>query len=145
MHHAAITVSDLGRAIDFYVDILDAEVLSKREHIVSDYARAFVGFPDADLSTAMLAVPGGSKLELVQYVRPVGTTAGSQPNSAGSMHVAFVVDDVEAVYQRLQSRGARPRSQPQISTEGPSRGNKMLYAHDPDGALLEFIQIAPTE
>jgi len=142
LHHTAITVSDLDRAIDFYVGILGAEVLSKRDHIIADYARAFVGFADADLRTAMLKVPGGSKLELVEYLQPAGRPAQTQPNSTGSMHVAFVVDDIDTLYRDLSSKGVRFRSEPQVSTEGPSRGNRMFYAFDPDGALLEFIQPA---
>jgi hypothetical protein len=54
------------------------------------------------------------------------------------------VSDIEALYADLSARGVAFRSRgPVEQVSGPRRGGKSLYAHDPDGYIIEFSQRPP--
>jgi catechol 2,3-dioxygenase-like lactoylglutathione lyase family enzyme len=138
--HAGITVSDLDASIDFYVKELGFELLVRRDGLTFPHMRVLVGHPDAVLDVAMLAVPGGSKLELVHYSTSAGAKVRNGSNDAGALHIAFRVPDMEGLVARLRQRGIEFVSVPQTSPVGPSKGAQFVYCRDPDGAIIEFIQ-----
>ena len=55
--HFSFTVSDLGRSIEFYRDLLGMELVAEQRQ-ANEYTRRLVGFADADLAIAQLRVPG---------------------------------------------------------------------------------------
>jgi catechol 2,3-dioxygenase-like lactoylglutathione lyase family enzyme len=141
IHHTGITVSDMDRSIVFYERVLGAEVLWRRPGIASDYARVVVGVPDAVMSGALLSVPGGGCLELVEYEHPAGEHIRARPCDVASSHVAVVVDDLAAQYRLLTESGCELISGPECLEGATSTGGRTAYARDPDGALLEFMQL----
>lgn len=143
--HFSFTVSDLERSVDFYCGLLGMKLV-RRQDQDNPYTKKLVGYPEASLRVAQLAIDAepprasGHVLELVQYVAPVlpphppGTVF---PNSA---HLAFVVDDIQAVYHRLSGAGVRFRSEPVAITAGVNQGGFAVYFLDPDGITLELVQ-----
>jgi catechol 2,3-dioxygenase-like lactoylglutathione lyase family enzyme len=143
--HFSFTVSDLERSLEFYRGLLGMTLVHRQEQD-NPYTRKLVGYPDASLRVAQLAIDGaapgasGHVLELVQYVAPVQPPhpAGTAfPNSA---HMAFVVEDIQAGYHKLSSAGVRFRSEPVAITAGINRGGFTVYFLDPDGITLELVQ-----
>ena len=142
--HTSFTVSNLEQSITFYVEHLGFELLYVRPEIKNRYFRAIIGWSDAVVKGAMLAIPGTThKLELFEYVQPPGTPADVRTNNPGSAHVAYVVDDLQALYTTLRAKGVRFRSPPVALDEGPNQGGFALYMLDPDGITLELLQRAP--
>jgi catechol 2,3-dioxygenase-like lactoylglutathione lyase family enzyme len=144
--HAGLTVSDLDRAVDWYVTVLGLQEVH-RQVGDNDYTRTLVGVPDAVIRVAQLALPGRSSrwpsshaVELIEYTRGLGSRVGPAPNDVGASHLAFVVDDVNAVCARAIASGARLRNQPVMVTAGVNRGSKACYLHDLDGHTLEFME-----
>lgn len=80
LHHVAINVTDLDRAITFYTDVLGFAVLP-REGIA--------------VPGAWLDVGSGRQIHLV---------GGTVPDDVGQ-HVAFVVDDLDATVAELAATG----------------------------------------
>jgi catechol 2,3-dioxygenase-like lactoylglutathione lyase family enzyme len=145
INHAGITVADLDRSIGFYRDLLGLSLLDVFERTSEDIA-AVVGYPGARLRIAMLRVPGDDvRLELLQYLEPLGAPTRPETHDSGTGHVCFTVDDIHALHRRLAQAGFPARSEgPVVLTHGPHRGVVALYVRDPDGYTVELFQPTPT-
>jgi lactoylglutathione lyase len=146
--HTGLTVSDLDRSVAFYRDVLGLELLTQWDSS-QPYLRAIVNYPDAELRIALLRVrrpagePPGHHIELLEYRRPRGQRGDANTYNPGNGHLAFRVDDLDAMYTELKAKGVRFKSAPVEITSGPNRGAKAVYLFDPDDITLEFVQPAP--
>lgn len=146
--HTGLTVSDLGRSVAFYRDVLGLELVAQWDS-EQPYLRTIVGFPDAALSIALLRLPGaaggrsGHHIELLEYRAPRGERTDRRTCNPGNVHVSFVVDDLDAAYRELSARGVRFKSAPVEIDHGRNRGAKAVYLLDPDDITLELVQPAP--
>src|SRR5256885_15218153 len=94
--HTGITVSNLERSLAFWRDVLGFE-LSHRAHHTGKLASEVTGVPGAEISLAVLKVPG-HKIELLEYHAPPGRKrADLKPCDVGSVHLALIVDNLDAV------------------------------------------------
>jgi lactoylglutathione lyase len=145
--HVGFVVRDLDASIAFYTEGLGLR-LRHRQTQDNDYTRSLVGYEDACLRIAQFQLPEGDPppsghiLELVEYQVPKGSPADLERNTIGAGHLAFLVDDIEAMTAKLAALGATPLSAPNEITEGINKGGKAVYLHDPDGATLELLQPA---
>ena len=144
--HTGLTVSDLDRSIAFYRDLLGLELITQWDSS-QPYLRAVVGYPDAELRIALLRLPGpagaaGHHIELLEYRRPRGSRGDANTYIPGNGHVAFMVDDLDAIYGDLKAKGVRFKSAPVDITHGRNAGGRAIYFFDPDDITLEMIQPA---
>ena len=146
--HFSFTVRDIDASVAFYRDLLGMELIHQQDQD-NEYTRALVGFPDASLRIAQLAVPGeprglsGHHLELVEYVVPRGAPYEPERNRPGASHLAFCVSDARATHERLVTAGVRFVSPPQAITTGVNTGGFTCYFLDPDDITLELVQPPP--
>ena len=139
--HTSFTVADLDRSLTFYRDMLGMEVIWIRPQITNQYWRDIVGFPDAVVRGAFLAIPGSThRLELYEYMQPRGTPADVRTNNPGSVHLCLHIDDAREVYATLSAQGVKFRSPPIDLDEGPNVGGVAMYMVDPDGITIELFQ-----
>lgn len=100
-----------------------------------DAARAFygelLGLTELPKPPA-LAARGGCWFEAGAQQLHVGVEAEFAP--ARKAHPGFVVDDLEALRERLRAAGQEPRDDDTIP------GTRRFYAEDPFGNRLEFRQ-----
>ncbi len=135
--HVSFSVADLDASIEFYTDVLGFEELWRLERDRSPELRAQVGYADAEVSIAQLAIPGGAlKLELIAYTGSAGPAV--ERRAVGSAHLCLLVDDMEPVREALESRGAGFVSEPQYFDDGG--GIRAVYLEDPDGITVELTQ-----
>jgi catechol 2,3-dioxygenase-like lactoylglutathione lyase family enzyme len=139
-NHTSFTVSNVERSVSFYQDILGFKLLSLAER-PPWFSELATGIKNAHLKTAYLEVPGGHRLELIQYLNPPGIKLDTRTNNVGSAHLALNVDDLHKMYQELKARGMRFQGEPIEIPLGPNKGNWMVYLLDPDDFTLELIQI----
>jgi catechol 2,3-dioxygenase-like lactoylglutathione lyase family enzyme len=139
-HHTGFTVRSLERSIAFYRDLLGFEVVF-RWNPRAPYIGELVGYPDVDLHAAVLSIPGSSVfLELLEY-RGIPEVAVDMSNgNIGNGHIAFKVDELDPLYERLVARGVTSVSRPVTPTIGPNRGGRAVYVIDPDGFRVELIE-----
>lgn len=143
--HFSFTISDLERSIIFYRDLLGLELVHTQEQS-NAYTRRLVGYPDAHLKIAMFHIPGspvgpsGHHLELVEYVAPRGSRGDPGTHNPGAAHLAFVVEDIHLVYQRLSEAGVHFISPPNLIEAGINQGGYTCYFRDPDQITLELVQ-----
>jgi catechol 2,3-dioxygenase-like lactoylglutathione lyase family enzyme len=62
------------------------------------------------------------------------------PCDVGSVHVALIVDDLDAVLNAIAASGWKSAGKPQTLTSGPNAGRRVVYVRDPDGTTIEFMQ-----
>jgi catechol 2,3-dioxygenase-like lactoylglutathione lyase family enzyme len=97
----------------------------------------------AHLLTADLELEGGEILELIQYLAPKADVLTQHRHQPGHTHIGFLVDDVDAVYERLRAHGSTPSSRPVAISEPGSAWDavRAIYACDPDGRTVECLEI----
>lgn len=144
--HFSWTVRDIETSVAFYTERLGLELVH-RQRQDNDYTRRLVNMPDAVLEVAMLRVPGhptavsGHHIELVQYISPVGDPIDTNTSNPGVPHIAFAVDDIDEMIDRLH--GTQPLPAPIDVVEGRNTGGRVIYLRDPDGVVIEFVQPPP--
>ena len=139
--HTGITVSDLERSLAFWRDVLGFE-LSHTAHQKGELAEEITGVKGAELKLAVLKTPGGHKIELLEYLAPTDRKcAHVRPCDTGFMHVALLVEDLNAALDRIAVAGWKTAGQPQILTKGPNAGKRVVYVRDPDGTTIELMQV----
>jgi lactoylglutathione lyase len=138
VNHTSFTVSSLERSIDFYRDVLGLDLDATWERN-APWIGEMTGFEGARLRLAALRVPGTEHvLELIEYEQPQGERLRCATNDVGSAHVGFVVEDLDAEYERLRDAGVEFLSAPVRVTEPPGVGARAVYFRDPDGIPLEL-------
>ena len=141
-HHTCYTVKEMTRSLAFYKELLGFEIVHERPAVTTEYFRAIIGFPDGVVHAVLLSIPGTDHhLELFQYKIPAGVSQDLSPNNPGSSHIAYFVDDLEALYKKLKGAGVEGFvSEPVYLDQGPNKGGWALYLMDPDGIPLELFQ-----
>jgi catechol 2,3-dioxygenase-like lactoylglutathione lyase family enzyme len=104
--HVGITVADLDTVTAFFVGLgLEVE---GRTFVEGEFLDTVIGIPDSRAEIVMLRPPDrGTRLELSSFVRPdhePGSPA-AMSNDLGLRNVAFEVDDLQAVVDRLAADG----------------------------------------
>jgi catechol 2,3-dioxygenase-like lactoylglutathione lyase family enzyme len=142
--HTGITVSNLERSLAFWRDVLGFE-LSHTAHQKGEFAEEITGIEGAEIKLAVLKTPGGHKIELLEYLAPTDLKhASPRPCDIGSVHVALLVDDLDAMLNKISASGWRAAGNPQILTKGPNAGRRVVYVRDPDGTTIELMQVPAT-
>jgi catechol 2,3-dioxygenase-like lactoylglutathione lyase family enzyme len=137
--HTGITVTNLERSLKFWRDVLGFE-LSHRPHQTGTLASEITGVPGAEIKIAVLK--GYShKIELLEYLAPADRKyLHVRPCDVGSVHVALMVDDLDALLETIAKSGWKAAGKPQTLTAGPNAGKRVVYVRDPDGTTIEFMQ-----
>ena len=119
IHHIAIIVSDYEKSKRFYVEKLGFKIIRENYRRDRDDYKL-----DLELDCCELEIFSGKD----------NPKRASYPEACGLRHLAFWVDDIEAVAEELNYKG--------IETE-PIRideitGKRMTFFSDPDGLPLEL-------
>jgi len=131
-HHVGITVADLDRAVEFYAETFDLDVVAEfavdgdafAEAVAVDGASAEFAHLDAD----------GAIVELVAYEPTVDSGGDPELNRPGATHLGLTVDDVEAFHADLAD-GVETLSPPRTTESGTT----VLFVRDPEGNLIEVL------
>lgn len=140
--HVGITVSDVDRALGFYRDLLGLRVIADSTLTDPEVAE-LLGLDSVELRVADLDSGDGRIVELIQYLRPKGRGIIYESSDPATAHIAFTVDNLASVHERLRGAGATIVSRRPLTIRepgGPFDGAICLYVRDPDGAILELVQ-----
>jgi catechol 2,3-dioxygenase-like lactoylglutathione lyase family enzyme len=139
--HTGITVSNLEHSLPFWRDILGFE-FSHSAHQTGEMAKEITGVEGAEIKLAILKAPGGYKIELLEYLAPADRKrANLRPCDVGSVHIALLVDDLEAILDKIAASGWTAAGKPQLLKIGPNAGKRVVYVRDPDGTAIEFMEM----
>ena len=128
--------------MQFWQNVLGFE-FSHAAHQKGELAQEITGVKGAEIKLAVLKAPGGHKIELLEYLAPADRQRGNlRPCDIGSVHVALLVEDLDAVLAQIAASGWKAAGKPQTLTTGPNAGKRVVYVRDPDGITIEFMQQA---
>ena len=148
LEHIAIMVSDLERSREFYCDLLGLIAFDNPEHDggAIDEMTATKGVYMKECRLRAPEGPGpagdapGFSIDLIQWARPAGEVKRPLINDIPAAHFAFGVGNLQETYDRLKANGVEFVSPP--VTFPPEEGSwKVLFFYDPDGFLLELIEV----
>lgn len=137
MDHVGIVVDDLADAVAFFVEL--GLELQGETPVEGDWVDRVVGLEGVRAQIAMLRTPDGhGRLELTKFHTP-STDGGYQrapANASGIRHVAFAVDDIDAVLARLRARGAGL-----VGELGRYQDSyRLCYVRGPEGIIVELAE-----
>lgn len=142
IHHPAISTKDMTRALEFYCGVLGFEEV-KRFGWPKGYADAdeLTGLNDSAATCVMLK-KGNSFLEVFEFTAPPPQEALTERPVCdhGITHICLYISDMDSEYQRLQIAGMPFHSEPK--TDGSTR---MAYGRDPDGNVVELLEVINKE
>ena len=140
--HTGFTVADLDRSIAWYTQVLGVPPLI-RKRSNDEYMGGMIGYSDCEIEYAYFPLPGGSKLELIEYVDPPSATVDMETSNLGNGHLCLLVDDIHAEFERLSPIAPFRSPAPVEITAGPNSGGYGAYLRDPDGITIQLIQLPP--
>jgi catechol 2,3-dioxygenase-like lactoylglutathione lyase family enzyme len=138
--HVGITVSDLDSSVDFWTRLTGGELVARRL-LDGPHIAELVGYPRQRIEIAIVTLPGGLELELLEYLDR--DEAPYDPGTAhpGNVHVCFSVRDLGASWTHAVSCGAEPTSDRPVRVPvGPHEGAYVAYLRTPDGVSIELRQ-----
>jgi lactoylglutathione lyase len=145
--HVGLTVADIDTSLTFYHELLGLEVVSDtvRSGAELDGVRTVVGVDPENVRIALLRVPEstGVFIELFAYAGVEQHSATARPWDLGAGHMAFYVEDAEAIHAGAGAAGGGARGPVVPVVSGPHAGAKATYLIDPDGYHVEIFQPPP--
>jgi glyoxylase I family protein len=146
LDHVNIVVSDMARAERFYGEVLGLRRGFERL-LEGEWIERVTGLPGATAHCVFYEPEGGGRVELLQYFSPTGEPLPPNrlPQTPGLRHIAFEVEDLDALCERLRAAGVEFVSPPvEVPFQVADAGRKRLcYFHDPEGVLLEVAEYDP--
>jgi len=140
VQHFGLTVSNLDEALHFFHDLLGLEATEVRE-TSGERPETILGIPKVSLRLCLFKLPDGNNLEVIEYLNPRGTKLDLRTCNPGVPHIAFVVDDIQKMYEDLGAKGVKFVNPPYWggqSVAGPGWG--VCFLKGPDGISIELMQ-----
>jgi lactoylglutathione lyase len=120
-----VRVTDLATSLDFYVNKLGLTEVRRSENASGRYTLVFLaapGSPDAQIELTYNWPPEGGAPEVLGSARNFG-------------HLAYAVDDIYALCQKLMDAG--------VTISRPPRDGRMAFVRSPDNISIELLQAGP--
>ncbi len=142
VHHVGFSVADIERSLAFWEELLGVRARF-RGRLERPYLGQSVGYPGVAIEAALIDLPGGGMLELLDYQLDKSPNAEARANP-GNVHICLRVSDADEAWRRAVKAGARPtRAEGPVEVDaGPNRGARVAYFHDLDGISFELYQPA---
>lgn len=129
-HHVSLSVLDLDAQRAWYARALGfTEVIEEFD------------LPQPPVRSTVLSTRDGLRVELIERAgarHRVSADPLVAAESSGLGHWALQVDDLDGTYERLTAMGAGGVWPP---ADAVKPGDRYAYVHDPEGNLLELIEV----
>ena len=129
--HTMVRVSDLDASLDFYVNKLGLEEVRRMENEKGRFTLVFLATPE---DAKRIRAQGSTQLAVESPAIEL-TYNWDEKGYAGGRnfgHLAYRVDDIYAVCQRLMDGG--------VTINRPPRDGHMAFIRSPDGISIELLQ-----
>lgn len=139
--HLNIVASDWRKLADFYVKALGCELVPPERDLSGPWIEKGVGVKGARITGIHVRLPGhgdnGTSIEILQYAENLPKLP-PKANREGFSHIAFEVDDIEAIMKSILEYGG---SKIGDITSGRVEGTghvTLVYLADPEGNIVEL-------
>jgi catechol 2,3-dioxygenase-like lactoylglutathione lyase family enzyme len=138
--HTGVVVDDLTTVVEFFTSL--GLECSEPFAAGGEWVERIVGLPAVRVEGVMVRTPDGTDaLELVKFHEPAAEPDDqpAPPNRRGIRHLAFAVDDLSAVVDRLRTAGWET-----LGEIVDYRGMFLLcYVRGPEGLIIELAERLP--
>jgi len=139
--HTNIIAKDWKKVSLFYQRVFGCRPVPPQRDLSGEWLDKLTGIQDAHIVGEHLALPGYDKglptLEIFSYNSVVGDNPKAV-NGIGLAHLAFEVDDVAAVLEKVIQEGGRPIGEI-VAKEYPGQmKGTFVYAADVEGNIIEL-------
>jgi catechol 2,3-dioxygenase-like lactoylglutathione lyase family enzyme len=137
MDHVGIVVDDLAAATAFFLEL--GFKLQGEGRVEGGWVDRVVGLEGVRAEIAMVETPDGhGRLELTKFHAPSGRgdDRHAPANTPGIRHLAFAVDDIDAVVAGLRARGAELVGE----VERYEERYRLCYVRGPEGIIVELAE-----
>lgn len=139
-NHFGACVSDMGRALGFWRDLLGLELLGQGV-VEYDHLDQIVGLKGTRIEWAELALPGGGIVELFRYLSPAGRPLAGGVNDPGRTHLCLEVAGLDGLLAKLHAAGVRSACPAPVQIpKGDWRGFRCVYVFAPDDVVVELVE-----
>lgn len=139
--HTNLITKDWKKLADFYINVFDCKLLPPERELTGEWIDHLTGIPNVRINGMHLSLPGynnGPTLEIFEYTPEDDTRAEKRINGKGFGHIAFHVDCVEAILEKVLEHGGGQLGEI-IKIEYKNIGIlTAVYATDPDGNFVEI-------
>ena len=135
--HVGIVVDDLAAATAFFMEL--GLELQGGAPVEGDWVDRVVGLEGVRAEIAMLQTQDGhGRVELSTFHSPSveGDKRPAPANTRGIRHIAFVVDDIDAVVAGLRARGTELVG----DMERYGDSYRLCYVRGPEGIIVELAE-----
>jgi len=140
IRHTGLVVRNIDKSLEFYRDILGLSIWQRKTEEGS-FIQKVVNIQDVKLEWVKLEAPDKSVIELIHYHYPSRESEkirNASSTQLGCSHIAFSVYDISKTFLLIKERGIHYNNPPQLSPDGRA---KVMYCHDPDGIIVELVEI----
>jgi catechol 2,3-dioxygenase-like lactoylglutathione lyase family enzyme len=137
MAHVGVVVEDLAAATAFFVGL--GLKLQGEGPVEGGWVDRVVGLEGVRAEIVMMETPDGhGRLELTKFHAPSsqGGDRRAPANTPGIRHVAFAVDDIDAVVASLRARGTELVGE----VERYEDSYRLCYVRGPEGIIIELAE-----
>ncbi|MDD1770077.1 MAG: VOC family protein [Methanomassiliicoccales archaeon] len=142
--HTNIVAADWMKLAAFYVDVFDCEMVPPNRDMSGEWLEIGTGVKNAHLRGAHLKLPGygegGPTIEVFSYDEMLERPTPPAANRKGFGHLAFEVDDVDAIVRQVVRHGGKMLGR--VSTTKVADVGTLTFAYttDPEGNIVEVLR-----
>ena len=137
-HHIGLRVADIDRSVRFYEEAFGARLrVQPMAYGPPDAGEIMEGPADLTFRVCHLGFDEGV-IELFELNEPFRHTEKIPATRGGIIHFAIEVDDVEATLERVERAGGNRLWK---DIRAISDTHRVIYVTDPDGNIIEIIDI----
>lgn len=139
--HTNIIARDWKSLAQFYMDVFDCQIAPPERDLHGLWADQLSGIDNVRIRGVHLRLPGytdGPTLEIFQYEPAAPGENDPVVNRPGYSHLAFEVDSVEDVLDKLLQQGGKTVGQ-LIHNQVGVGTLTAVYARDPEGNIIEIM------
>ena len=140
-NHTGFTVSSLESALAFWHGLLGLPIIGRRQLDLGPEPNA-VGVENAKMEIALISLPGGHNVELLEYTSPEYRTAAmARPCDVGNVHLAINVQNPAALMVAAKKLGwSAAASEPVKIKRQDGQIWSICYIRSPDGITVELME-----
>ena len=139
--HTGFVVKDIEESVKFYQEQMGLHLVRRVDNGPAT-GLSSSGIQGAHLLAAFFSIDEGHpghQIELIQYLHPEGDDRRLDRHAMGATHLCFFVDNLDEYHSTMSRKGLRFLTAP-LQLERGDMVIKVVYAQDPDGNWLEFIE-----
>ena len=135
--HTGIIVKDMEKSLHFYKNILELEEIQAYSDN-SDSINTALGLNKASVRMVKLKSKDGNVIELLKYDNHPTEKHNIPFYNVGICHIAFRVNDIDKIYDKLKKEDIEIISEPLLGSEKIA---KVFFCVDPNGVRIELVQM----